>query len=110
MENETCQLCLQEITNPICASCYLKHARHWLRDFGLTEGQADIAIKKIKEKLPEETLNEHECIICRNGKLSVCMYCAFLKTSPIILRLGNKKHKQAFIDSSNFKIEEDAEN
>lgn len=108
MENETCQVCLRRITNPICAGCYLRHARYWLRDFGLTEEQADKAIEKIKKRLPRETLNEHECVICKKGKLSICMYCAFLKTSKVILKIDlNKKNKEAYLDSSNFKVEED---
>ena len=111
MEQENCQLCLRGITNPICVSCYLKHARLWLRDFGLTEKQVERAMEKIKARMPEETLNEHECVICKNGKLSICMYCAFLKSSPVILKLGNRKHKEAFIESSNFRREmDDTEN
>jgi hypothetical protein len=98
---------MRTITNPICVNCYLKHARHWLRDFGVDKGRAERIIEKIKAKLPQETLNKHGCIICRKSKLSVCMYCAFLRTSKEIIKLSKGKQKEAYVDSANFELEED---
>ena len=48
---ETCELCLQIITNPICVSCYLKHAENWLKDFGLTKKEIASNLEEIKAKI-----------------------------------------------------------
>ena len=100
---EMCELCMHQITNPICANCYLKHARSWLRDFGLSDIEIKQALSKIKEKLPRETLNEHVCVICGKEQISICMYCAFLRSSKILLQHANNKSYQ---ESSNFIQEE----
>jgi hypothetical protein len=109
MENdESCEICLHVISNPICIDCYLKHAKLWLQDFGLNEKQIERVMEKIQEKLPKETLNEHECIICGKQKVGVCIYCAFLRTSSILLKLNAPtKAVEAYLESANFEREED---
>ena len=90
---ETCEICLHRISNPVCVSCYLKHVNEWLRDFGLDANQRTKVIEKVRKRLPRETLNEHRCVICGNDEVSVCMYCAFLRTSEIILKMHLEREK-----------------
>ena len=107
MEKEVCAICLHAISNPVCTSCYLRHASYWLRDFGLNEERVRETINKIRQSLPEESLNEHRCVVCGKDVVSICAYCAFLRTSQTILQLhANKKQIESFIDGSNFKYEE----
>jgi len=98
---EQCEICLHPITDPVCVSCYLKHARVWLRDFGVTEKQVEKAIAQIKESLPAETLNQHRCVICGKNDVSVCMYCSFLRTSKVLLRLA-KSSRTPYEESHRF--------
>lgn len=107
MEKEVCSICLHAISNPVCTKCYLKHARYWLKDFGLKDEKIEETLRKIKQNLPEESLNEHKCVICGKEIVSICAYCAFLRTSQTILQLhANKKQIESFIDSSNFQHED----
>jgi hypothetical protein len=100
-EKEVCEICLHTITNPICADCYLNHARSWLIDFGACNMEIRRALKEIKSRLPEETLNEHECIICNMEKVSLCMYCAFLRSSKTLLKVSavSGDAKKAYLES-----------
>ena len=110
MQNkEVCEICLRRISNPVCTKCYLKHAILWLRDFGLSDSQIKKVVERIKARLPKETLNEHRCILCGKNTVSICAYCAFLRSSDMILKLdADEEYKNAFLESANFKLEEDS--
>ncbi|MBM3234177.1 hypothetical protein FJZ19_03715 [Candidatus Pacearchaeota archaeon] len=110
MENhkDVCEVCLHPISNPICVECYLKHVASWLGDFGFSERKAVKILGRIRQRLPRETMNEYRCIVCGKNDASICMYCAFLATSKIFLKLNApKKYLDVFLESSNFKREED---
>lgn len=89
--------------------CYLKHAKSWLSDFEIGRNDIKKVIDNIKAKLPKETLNEHKCILCGRDVVSVCMYCAFLRTSEVILKLDSTETniKKSYLDSLNFGLEEE---
>lgn len=103
---EVCELCLRRITNPVCTNCYLKHVRSWLRDFGLSEKKIERAIEIVRTRLPQETLNKSNCVLCDKEVVSICMYCSFLRTSQILIQLGaGRKELEHYEDSSNFSRE-----
>lgn len=83
-----CTLCIQSITDPICTRCYIKQVRMWFNDMGINPLINDFAMEKIKNRLLFETINETECIICKNENVNVCFYCFMSLTIQIFKEIN----------------------
>ena len=77
MEKETCQLCLEIVTNPICTKCYLRQINSWLKNMNITTMPRQIIIEKINHVTDYESFNTEKCIICNLNEITLCSYCFF---------------------------------
>lgn len=87
MLKSDCKICLESITDPVCIDCYLKQIKIWLNDHGINSSHKKFAIKKIKEKLFIDTINEAPCILCGKENVSICYYCISYITQNILKKL-----------------------
>jgi hypothetical protein len=83
-----CEICLESITDPICTRCYLKQVNIWFKDMKINPIIKNFAIEKIKKRLFYETINETECIICKNENVNICFYCFGSITVQILRELN----------------------
>jgi hypothetical protein len=87
MIKETCEVCMQPITNPICVGCYIKQIEAWLKDIHMTAIPRSVIISQIKKNMVFDSLNEEECVICRKDSVSICSYCFFKQVSIILHKM-----------------------
>jgi hypothetical protein len=71
----SCTICGDSISDPVCKGCYLKQTEILLNDLSSHRMANKIILKKIKNRLPIETPNDTECILCRKDNVAVCRYC-----------------------------------
>jgi hypothetical protein len=83
-----CTHCSEKITNPICEKCYTRQLALWLNDTQMNPAISSKIIKKIRQNLSDETLNDIPCIICNTESVSTCTYCYFFKVENILKNLN----------------------
>jgi hypothetical protein len=71
----SCVICQYSITDPICRDCYIKETMIMLNDLRIDPMISDLINTKLKSRLPLETLNDAECILCKKDTASICRYC-----------------------------------
>lgn len=71
----SCTICGDSITDPICRNCYIKQTGILLNDFKINSMANKIILGNIKNKFPIETLSDIECILCKLEDVAVCHYC-----------------------------------
>jgi hypothetical protein len=72
--SNSCVICADSISDPVCRSCYIKQIEILLNDFKAHFMAKEIILRKIKNKFPLETLNETECILCQRENATLCRY------------------------------------
>ena len=83
-----CAVCLQPITNPMGAECYLKHVDMWLTSQGMSTIESQIVRAHIKKKLPQNNPNTETCFTCGKEHLSVCSYCFVFAATNVLRELN----------------------
>ena len=73
--SNSCMVCEDSISDPVCRNCYLKQIKILLDDLKMHTIAKEIILNKIKNKFPIETLNNIECILCRKDNVAICRYC-----------------------------------
>jgi hypothetical protein len=81
---ESCVFCLQPITNPMCADCYLRHLHLWLISKGMSDIESEIVVRHVKNKLPKDGSSHENCIVC-GRELTICSYC-FVFIAGLVMR------------------------
>jgi hypothetical protein len=76
-------VCGYSITDPVCKRCYIKETMIILNDLKIHPIIINFIKNKLKSMLYSETLNDTECILCKNDTVSTCRYCF----SVILIRL-----------------------
>jgi hypothetical protein len=79
MKNELCVSCYEEITDPICLNCNLKHFDLWLKSTELPKNKKSLIKNKTKSIISKESLNEEKCILCKKNPVEICFSCLFSK-------------------------------
>jgi hypothetical protein len=88
LSEENCQICLHPITNPICNSCYLRQVDNWLYSQKMGAIERGVILSRVKEVLPDDTLNPHQCVACFHENLNICSYCFFFTTARVLRELN----------------------
>ena len=88
MVNESCGICLEPITNPVCSGCYLREVYSWMQGMKIKKIPKEIIIELIKRKLNSDTTNEIRCVLCNKEEVSVCSYCFFSVAERILKELN----------------------
>jgi hypothetical protein len=86
--SNSCVICEDSITDPICRSCYIKQTTILLNDLKVHSIAKEIILNKIKDKFPIETLNNTECILCKRDTVTICSYCFSLILSSVLRELN----------------------
>jgi hypothetical protein len=86
-EQNLCVHCYEPITNPVCESCHLREVDEWLGSMLLSKAARTVILSEIKKNLPEEAMNENQCILCGKNTLSTCSYCFFLVSARVLKKL-----------------------
>ena len=90
--------------NPICEKCFIIQIKYWLIDINASSFAREIILNKIKKELSVETLNEIECIICKNEKVAFCSYCFFFKVIRVFKEFNfDNELAKDFQDIFNYK-------
>ena len=85
MIKEQCGICLHTITNPIGNECYLEQIDEGLKNIHIEKRERNKIIQKIHVRLPD-TLNETECICCRNENVNICSYCLLQIAKSVVAK------------------------
>jgi hypothetical protein len=83
--SNSCVICGDPVTDPVCVSCYIKQTRILLNDLKVNSIVSYFIINKLKNKFKLETLNDEECILCKKDTVTACYYC-FSETLIRILK------------------------
>jgi hypothetical protein len=86
--SNSCVICNDSISDPVCRSCYIKQIRVLLNDMQMHPIAKVIILNKIKNKFPVETLNNTECILCRKDNVTICRYCFSILLRDILRELN----------------------
>lgn len=78
-----CAICKYSITDPICPSCYTRQTLIILKDLKIDSMIRQFIKNKLKHSEHLETLNDTECILCKQGTVTLCGYCF----SVILIRI-----------------------
>jgi len=88
LSSNSCIICEDSISDPVCRSCYLKQIEILLNDLKLQEVVNEIILNKIKNKFPIETLNDTGCILCKRENVAMCRYCFSIMLINILKELN----------------------
>jgi hypothetical protein len=86
--SNSCIVCEDSISDPVCRSCYIKQIDILLDEFKVHPIAKEIIFRKIKNKFPTETLNDTECILCRKDNVTICRYCFSIILRDILRELN----------------------
>ena len=75
LSSNSCIICGDSISDPVCKRCYIKQVEIVLNDLNLPKMASEIILSKIKRRFPSESLNSAECILCRKDNVIICRYC-----------------------------------
>jgi hypothetical protein len=75
LNSNSCIICQDSISDPVCRSCYLKQVKILLNDFEVHPIAKEIILRKIKRRFPVEFLNDTQCILCKKENVSMCRHC-----------------------------------
>ena len=84
----TCILCEDSISDPVCRSCYINQIGSLLYTFKIHPLINTIILRKIKKKFPIDTLNNMGCILCQREKVTMCRYCFSIILNNILRELN----------------------
>lgn len=88
LNSNSCIICEDSISDPVCRRCYLKQIGVLLNDLYLHEITNEIILKKIKNEFPTKILNDTECILCKMKNVSICRYCFSIILTKILRELN----------------------
>ena len=112
LHSNSCIVCADSISDPVCRSCYLKQIEILLDDFKLHPIVREITLGKLKDKFPLESLHDMECILCRRETVTMCRYCFSIILRDILRELNftedlieefgfNPMHEELFLEREN---------
>jgi hypothetical protein len=81
--SNSCVICNDSISDPVCRNCYLKQISLLLNDLEMHSMAKEVILSRIKEKFPVEVINDTECILCRQENVPLCRHCF----SEILVRI-----------------------
>ena len=88
LSSNSCVICDDYISDPVCRSCYIKQINVLLNDLEIHPVASEIILDKIKNKFPIESLNDTECILCNKDNISICRYCFSIILKNILEELN----------------------
>ena len=104
-KHNLCIRCYEPITNPVCTKCHLREIDAWLRDKKINSMMRAVVLKSIKNSVPEEALNENNCILCNKEDLSACSYCFFLISARVLRELNfGQELVTDFLETFNYQL------
>ena len=98
--SQTCVLCEEGITNPICIECLAKEMEQWLSE------KRQFLTDSIREKVKVFKSYTHDgtnCIICGEN-MNVCAHCFSIDVYKW-LKGDNEELAREFLRSFNYEIE-----
>jgi hypothetical protein len=75
LNSNTCVVCNDSISDPVCRSCYIKQISILLNDLEMHSMVKEVILNKIKDKFPGEVINDTKCILCKQENVALCRYC-----------------------------------
>lgn len=88
LSSNSCLICNDSISDPVCRNCYIKQIKILLNDLKIPHIAKEIILNKIKNRFPVETLNDTECILCRQENVALCRYCFSIILTNILRELN----------------------
>ncbi|NCN99380.1 hypothetical protein COU62_01930 [Candidatus Pacearchaeota archaeon CG10_big_fil_rev_8_21_14_0_10_35_219] len=82
-----CTVCNESISDPVCRCCYIRQIETILNDLNLHELIEEVILNEVKNRFPEGTLNNTECILCRKDNVVICRYCFSIILTGILREL-----------------------
>jgi len=80
--SNSCVICNDSISDPVCRGCYIKQIKILLNDLKMHSLAKENILNRVKKSFPLETLNDIECILCKKDNVAMCRFCF----SEIIVR------------------------
>jgi hypothetical protein len=92
--SNSCVVCQDSISDPVCKSCYIKQLKVLLNDFKIHPTAREIILRKIKNKFftsPLDDTGETKCILCQRENVTMCRYCFSVILRDTLRELGFTK-------------------
>lgn len=89
--SNSCAICSYTITDPVCLRCYIKQTEVVLNDLKLRSMAREIILKKVRDRFPIETLNDTECVLCREENVTLCGHCFSVILTGILRKINFPK-------------------
>ncbi len=100
MNKNTCTVCLQGITNPICPECLARQVKHWLR-----EKNPKLNNMIVDSFNYDEFITGTECMFC--GKtMNLCAHCYSADIYEMLLEQAPNLTEE-YLDLFNFQLREE---
>lgn len=77
---QTCLVCNEEITNPICSNCLEQELMYWARD---RDKNLINKIRNLKKDLDTYETTDATCIRCGN-EINICSHCFLTEVMELI--------------------------
>jgi hypothetical protein len=84
----SCIVCEDSISDPVCRTCYIKQIGVLLNDLHLHEIATDIILNKIRDKFPISNLKNTKCVLCGREKVTMCRHCFSIILTNILRELN----------------------
>ncbi len=94
--DDTCPICDEAITNPICLDCLERELGHWL----LTIGKQPMMLRELYRGFPEAGTR---CVIC-GEESSVCAHC-YCEEALNLIKQTAPELEEDFLSHFNYELE-----
>ena len=64
MFKESCITCLKEVSDPVCAECYINQTMLWLKSYPVVNNIKRELLQNLKMRFVFDRINEDKCILC----------------------------------------------
>lgn len=83
-----CEICNEEVHDPICLRCHNRELLAWLRENIWNEDIIKYITSKIARMFLLNDLGKEQCIICKKENRFVCSYCYIFAVKRILQELN----------------------
>ena len=100
LRENSCLVCAQQISNPICPTCLLHQIEAWLTSYPNLKQRLLPSLRKYVRAAYNRSDSLIDCFTCKDKRASLCPYCFTDHTLNLLKKL--QVHKQIIIEFIRF--------
>lgn len=101
MDQHTCLICQEGITNPVCPECLEKQVMYWISE--IRPSLVNV-LKRVGESVKEFDFRSTDCVLCGRN-LNICPHCYCDEIHAWLKENGFEEIAERFLYHFNFELE-----